>query len=187
MYSHQGNERNAEILKKFRNNELEVLVNIKMLTEGTDVPDVDTVFITRQTTSIISMTQMVGRALRGPKFGGKPDAYLVFFQDDWQKAINWVIWDSKTWGPTTPEIEYERGETEGPKRIPTFDFIIPHLYDTLDRLNFTPFLTLMPIGWYKVNIAVPDEDGNPEEVERLVMVFENEKDSFEDLNKKPQR
>ena len=48
MYSHErGNERNAEILKKFRNNELEVLVNIKMLTEGTDVPDVDTVFITR--------------------------------------------------------------------------------------------------------------------------------------------
>jgi len=97
MYSHQGNERNAEVLQKFRNNELNVIVNIKMLTEGTDVPDVDTVFITRQTTSIISMTQMVGRALRGPKFGGKPDAYLVFFQDDWQKAINWVIWDSKTW------------------------------------------------------------------------------------------
>ena len=64
MYSHQGNERNAEVLNKFRNNELEVLVNIKMLTEGTDVPDVDTVFITRQTTSIISMTQMVGRALK---------------------------------------------------------------------------------------------------------------------------
>ena len=39
----------------------------------------------------------------------------------------------------------------------------------------------MPIGWYKVNIAVPDKDGNPEEVERLVMVFENEKDSFECL------
>ena len=108
---------------------------------------------------------------------------MVFFQDDWQKAINWVVWDSKTWGPTTPEIEYERGETESPKRIPTFDFIIPHLYDTLDRLDFTPFLTLMPIGWYKINIAVPDEDGNPEEVERLVMVFENERDSFEDLIK----
>ena len=181
MYSHQGNERNAEVLQKFRNNELDVLVNIKMLTEGTDVPDVDTVFITRQTTSIISMTQMVGRALRGPKFGGKPNAYLVFFQDDWQKAINWVIWDSKTWGPTTPEKEYEQVETKGPKRIPTFDFIIPHLYDTLDRLEFTPFLTLMPIGWYKVNIAVPDEDGNPEEVDKLVMVFENEKDSFEEL------
>ncbi len=181
MYSHQGNERNAEVLEKFRNNELEVLVNIKMLTEGTDVPDVDTVFITRQTTSIISMTQMVGRALRGPKFGGKSLGILVFFQDDWQKAINWVIWDSKTWGPVTPEEEYEKGESDVTRRIPTFDFIIPHLYDTLERFEYTPFLTLMPIGWYKVNIAVPDEDGNPEEVEKLVMVFENEKDSFEEL------
>ena len=42
-----------------------------MLTEGTDVPDVDTVFLTRQTTSKILLTQMIGRALRGPKFGGK--------------------------------------------------------------------------------------------------------------------
>ena len=41
----------------------------------------------------------------------------------------------------------------------------------------------MPIGWYKVNIAVPDEDGNPEEVDKLVMVFENEKDSFVELIK----
>ena len=112
MYSHQSNERNAEVLKKFRNNELEVLVNIKMLTEGTDVPDVDTVFITRQTTSIISMTQMVGRALRGPKFGGKPDAYLVFFQDDWQKAINWVVWDPETWVPTT-EVAYRNWQNNG--------------------------------------------------------------------------
>ena len=52
---------------------------------------------------------------------------------------------------------------------------------TLDKVELTPFLTLMPIGWYKVNIAVPDVDGNPEEVESLVMVFENEKRSFEEL------
>ena len=104
-----------------------------------------------------------------------------FSRDDWQKAINWVIWDSKTWGPVTPEEEYEKSELDIPRRIPTFDFIIPYLYDILERFEFTPFLTLMPIGWYKVNIAVPDEDGNPEEVEKLVMVFENEKNSFEEL------
>ena len=120
MYSHQGNERNAEVLEKFRNNELDVIVNIKMLTEGTDVPDVDTVFVTRQTTSIISMTQMVGRALRGPKFGGKSKAYLVFFQDDWQKAINWVIWDSKTWSPATTEDLYEKGDDKYSKTNSSF-------------------------------------------------------------------
>ncbi|MDO9044337.1 MAG: HEAT repeat domain-containing protein [Methanobacteriaceae archaeon] len=181
MYSQQGNERNAEVLDQFKNNKLDVLVNIKMLTEGTDVPDVNTVFITRQTTSVISMTQMVGRALRGPKFGGNAEANLVFFQDNWQKAINWVKWDPKTWGPITPEQEYEKSDGKFRKPIPPFDFIIPNLYDIMDRREFNPFLTLMPIGWYKVLIALPDEDGNPEEVEQLVMVFENEKDSFEEL------
>ena len=41
-----------------------MLINVRMLTEGTDVPDLQTVFLTRQTTSQILMTQMVGRAMR---------------------------------------------------------------------------------------------------------------------------
>jgi len=64
-----------------------------MLTEGTDVPDVKTCFITRQTTSTILLTQMVGRALRGPKFGGTPEAHLVFFNDNWEQLINWAEYD----------------------------------------------------------------------------------------------
>jgi superfamily II DNA or RNA helicase len=48
-----------------------VLINIKILTEGTDIPDVQTVFITRETTSDILLTQMIGRALRGPRMGGQ--------------------------------------------------------------------------------------------------------------------
>ena len=57
---------NARILGRFRRGELDVLVNIKMLTEGTDVPDVQTVFLTRQTTSQILLTQMVGAPFVGP-------------------------------------------------------------------------------------------------------------------------
>lgn len=64
-----------------------------MLTEGTDVPDVKTCFITRQTTSTILLTQMVGRALRGPIFGGTPEAHLVFFNDNWEQLINWAEYD----------------------------------------------------------------------------------------------
>jgi len=48
-----------------------VLINIKILTEGTDIPDVQTVFITRETTSDIRLTQMIGRALRDPRMGGQ--------------------------------------------------------------------------------------------------------------------
>ena len=60
-----------------------------MLTEGVDVPDVKTVMITRQTTSPIVFTQMVGRALRGKKAGGgegKDYANIVLFMDRWEKA-----------------------------------------------------------------------------------------------------
>ncbi len=182
MYSQQGNERNAAVLDEFRNNDLDVLVNIKMLTEGTDVPDVDSVFITRQTTSLISMTQMVGRALRGPKFGGKPNANLVFFQDDWEKAINWVTWDSKTWEPIIGDPDGVTGGGNGTSTTgdgPYFPQDISRILD--ENEGSYPFLTFMPIGWYKVTVSEPDKDGNPEEVNKLVMVFENEKESFEKL------
>ena len=64
-----------------------------MLTEGTDVPDVQTVFLTRPTTSQILMTQMVGRALRGPGVGGTEKAYIVSFVDDWKHLINWASYE----------------------------------------------------------------------------------------------
>ena len=106
MYSHvdsrantvaERNQRNAtenaRILDDFRTGKLDVLLNVRMLSEGTDVPDVKTVFITRQTTSSILLTQMVGRALRGKAAGGgakKEFANIVFFTDNWQKVINFA-------------------------------------------------------------------------------------------------
>ncbi|MDZ4171261.1 MAG: HEAT repeat domain-containing protein [Methanobacteriaceae archaeon] len=182
MYSRPDNEENAEVLEKFRNNDLDVIVNIKMLTEGTDVPDVDTVFITRQTRSTILMTQMVGRALRGPKFGGTPDANLVFFYDEWQKTINWSVWDTETW---TAKKEY--GATgENPKPLDKISIeAVQRLIDMMDRgqyVNPGPFLKFIPTGWYQATFSILGEDENPEESNHLLMVFENEeKDYFEFL------
>ena len=48
------------------------------------------VFLTRETTSQILLTQMVGRALRGPKFGGTETAHIVSFNDNWQRSINFA-------------------------------------------------------------------------------------------------
>lgn len=83
-------DENARVLERFRRDELDVLINVRMLTEGTHVPTLKTVFLTRQTTSSILMTQMVGRALRGPAFGGTDEAYIVAFIDDWKQAISWA-------------------------------------------------------------------------------------------------
>jgi superfamily II DNA or RNA helicase len=60
-------DENARILKGFRRNNFDVLINIKMVTEGSDIPDVQTVFITRETKSDILVPQMSGRALRSPR------------------------------------------------------------------------------------------------------------------------
>ena len=64
---------------------LDVLINVQKMTEGTDLPRVQTVFLARPTNSAVLMQQMVGRALRGPKVGGTPLAYLVSFEDHWEQ------------------------------------------------------------------------------------------------------
>jgi superfamily II DNA or RNA helicase len=77
------------VIRKFREGQLDVLVNVLMATEGVDVPEIQTVFLTRPTTSEILMRQMIGRALRGPAVGGSEYAYLVSFEDHWDKFRDW--------------------------------------------------------------------------------------------------
>ncbi|MEZ4410292.1 MAG: DEAD/DEAH box helicase [Polyangiales bacterium] len=83
-------DENTEVIRAFKRGELDVLINVRMLTEGTDVPNVQTVFLTRQTTSRVLMTQMVGRALRGPAFGGTEFANVVSFLDEWRQLVQWA-------------------------------------------------------------------------------------------------
>ena len=53
-----------ELIKKFTNREIPVLVNCMIFTEGTDMPLVETVMIARPTQNSALYTQMVGRGLR---------------------------------------------------------------------------------------------------------------------------
>lgn len=53
-----------EILARFTAGEIPCLVNVMVLTEGTDIPRVETVIIARPTRSDTLYTQMVGRGLR---------------------------------------------------------------------------------------------------------------------------
>lgn len=175
-------DENGKVLEAFRRDELDVLINVRMLTEGTDVPNVKTVFLTRQTTSKILLTQMVGRALRGPRFGGTDVAYVVSFVDNWKQVINWAGYDQLAEGIADDTI------LEYGKR-PPLQFISIELVRQLARqldsgLNITPgsFLSLMPIGWYRVEFeALAEGSEDTEIVRQLVMVFENEKESYEKL------
>ncbi len=58
-----------ETIRRFRDGDLEVLVNVAVATEGFDLPDASCVLITRPTKSLALYLQMVGRGLR-PKAGG---------------------------------------------------------------------------------------------------------------------
>jgi ATP-dependent helicase IRC3 len=76
------NEANEESIRKYRDGEIQVLINVNILTEGIDLPQTKTVILTRPTISTILMTQMIGRALRGEKAGGTKEAHVVSFIDD---------------------------------------------------------------------------------------------------------
>ncbi len=64
-----------ELIQKFTNREIPVLVNCMIFTEGTDMPLVETVMIARPTSNSSLYTQMVGRGLR--LYPGKDKLTLI--------------------------------------------------------------------------------------------------------------
>mgnify|MGYP000994020774 FL=1 len=54
------------------------------------MPDIQTVFLARETASDSLLMQMIGRGLRGEKAGGTKDVYIVAFHDTWEKFMGWI-------------------------------------------------------------------------------------------------
>ena len=169
---------NKKAIKKFRNNELDVLINVRMLTEGTDIPDVDTVFLTRQTTSKILLTQMVGRALRGSAAGGTDRAYIVSFVDNWRHMIDWAEYHLED----EPTIDLPTNPSKNPPiHLISIDLVrrLAKQMDSGINVNTASFLSTLPTGWYQVKIdtqAGGKEDS--EGIQRLIMVFEHEESGY---------
>jgi hypothetical protein len=177
---------NCRIINEFKNGEIEVVSNIRMLTEGVDIPDVKTVFLTRQTTSSILLTQMIGRALRGEKAGGinKEEANIVMFIDEWKGLV----------GAFADPEGIEDISTQISPRIQ--EFVPIYLVERLSRhINGEPLPDgdfsineYIPIGWYKTEIIRDLRDENDEtsapkeEISTFVdfvMVYNRSKDALE--------
>jgi superfamily II DNA or RNA helicase len=62
--SKAGKEHNVDVLDRYGRGELDMIVSVKMIDEGLDVPATRCVLILRETTSETEYHQMVGRALR---------------------------------------------------------------------------------------------------------------------------
>ena len=58
-----------------------VLINYGVLTTGFDAPSISAAVIARPTRSLVLYSQMVGRAIRGPKAGGNKEAEIITVVD----------------------------------------------------------------------------------------------------------
>ena len=66
-------------IQAFKRKEIQYLLNYGVLTTGFDAPKVDHLLICRPTSSHVLYEQMVGRGLRGPRFGGTSTCNIVDF------------------------------------------------------------------------------------------------------------
>jgi tellurite resistance protein len=78
LHSDLPAQERAKRLRSFREGDVDVLVNVGILTEGANVPDTKTVLMARPTLSTSLYMQMIGRAARGPRaVPGKTQFYVI--------------------------------------------------------------------------------------------------------------
>lgn len=170
------------IMNDFREGKYDVLVNVKMLTEGINVPDVKTVMITRQTTGPILFTQMVGRALRGRKAGGgveKDHANIVLFMDNWKRLHPFVNSDGG--------IDPTRSKRQGRNQFDTISIQLVKnatadiMYEGFADMSYLSFI---PVGWFATEYTVSIKDNGTEEFVACmesVVVYDFNKQKYDKL------
>ncbi len=71
-----------EIIERFKAGKIRVLCNCEVLTVGFDAPRVTHLMMARPTVSRVLYEQILGRGLRGPKFGGTKTCVIIDCEDD---------------------------------------------------------------------------------------------------------
>jgi ATP-dependent helicase IRC3 len=74
---HANSKDRKELLGRFRAGELKVMTNVGVLSEGTDIPEVDCIIPARPTKSALVYTQWVGRGMRLCPETGKIDCLIL--------------------------------------------------------------------------------------------------------------
>lgn len=180
---------NKENIQAFIDKKIHVLINVNILTEGVDLPQTQTVFLTRPTVSMTLMTQMVGRALRGEKAGGTRDAYIVSFIDDWQTQFSWVSPSSLF----ADEGEFEDNPAEQRKnmlriisiaKIEEFAALLDGTIDddVLEKIRKVPFDKRVPIGMYILRYQEQGMEGQEgTDVTCQIMVYDSTLEAYRQL------
>lgn len=180
---------NKEKIDRFRNGELDVLINVNILTEGMDVPKVQSVFLARPTISSILMTQMIGRGLRGEKAGGTKDAYIVSFIDEWKDKVAWVNPEKLF---IEENIDFDDKDVETKKRlirlisiskIEEFAILTNQILDITAKLELEKldFIERIPLGIYHFTILDRSMNGEERAKHCEILIYDNIRQSYLDF------
>jgi superfamily II DNA or RNA helicase len=99
-----GNTRDVtrrQVVESFKHGDIKVLCNCEVLTTGFDAPKVTHVIMARPTISQVLYEQMVGRGLRGPRFGGTQNCIIVDCEDNYrvERPVLGYKRFREVWGP----------------------------------------------------------------------------------------
>lgn len=113
-----------KLINEFRDGALQVLCNCEVLTTGFDAPLTTHVVVARPTVSQVLYEQMVGRGLRGAKFGGTQSCVILDCKDRQRGARPQLgyqgfreIWMPETWHGEVPISVGIRIHVRGGKTI----------------------------------------------------------------------
>lgn len=184
-----SSKENKEKIDRFRKGDLDILINVNILTEGTDLPNVQSIFLARPTISSILMTQMIGRGLRGEKAGGTKDAFIVSFIDDWKDKVSWVnpekllIEENIDFTDKDAETKKQLVRLVAINKIEEFAILTNKIIDTAtkEELEKLSFIERIPLGIYHFSIL--NQIGKEEEREKNceVLVYDNIKQAYTDF------
>lgn len=180
-----SNRDNSINIEKYKNGELDVLINVNILTEGIDLPKTKTVFLTRQTISSGLMTQMVGRALRGEYAGGTKEANIVSFIDKWEEKIAWVnpeILLDELYEENKSNTEYKKHEITliSRAKIEEFAKIIDCSIET-SKLEKLDFIKRIPLGIYSISFIENQNSDEENERNHQILVYDSTKEHYEKI------
>lgn len=183
--NNQSSSENKAKIEKFEKGEIEVLVNVQIMTEGTDIPSIETIFLTRPTNSKTLMTQMIGRGLRGTKAGGTKEANIVSFIDDWQDKIYWgnaeEILISANLDLDVKSPAYKKMV----KQLVSVDlleqFILSQSQEFEDFFDHTDFSYFLPLGFYHFDVMYEGENEANITKNVSILVYDSMQMSYERL------
>ena len=75
-------QKRKQIVSDYKAGEIKIIFNFGVLSTGFDAPGTKAILIARPTTSPILYSQMIGRGLRGTKFGGNKECFLIDIKDN---------------------------------------------------------------------------------------------------------